>query len=71
MAGAGSLPVARRLHAALTDLRAVAPSDRVRSIDNQLDLLASAVKSAMDDERDVHFALREDREEIGVAVSAH
>jgi uncharacterized membrane protein len=39
LAGAGSPPVARRLETALTDLRALAPSERTAIIDRQLDLL--------------------------------
>ena len=68
MAGAGSPQVARRLNAALTDLKAVAPPDRVPILEHQLDLLAAATESLMDDERDVRMALREDREGIGAAV---
>jgi len=69
MAGAGSPQVSRRLKAALTDLRSIAPEERVDIIDHQLDLLAGATETAMDDERDVTMALREDREGIGAAAS--
>lgn len=70
MAGAGSPQVARRLKAALTDLKAVALSDRARILEHQLELLAAATESLMDDERDVRMALREDREGIGAAAGA-
>ena len=69
MSGAGSPQVSRRLKAALTDLRSIAPEERVDIIDHQLDLLAGATETAMDDERDVTMALREDREGIGAAAS--
>ena len=67
MAGAGSPPVARRLVAALRDLRSIAPAERVAAIDEQLDLLEAATTAAMDDERDVESALRRDRDAIGAA----
>jgi uncharacterized membrane protein len=70
MAGAGSLPVVRRQRAALTDLRTIVPEERVQSIDHQLELLTAATEAAMDDKRDVEFALDEDREGIGAAASA-
>ena len=69
LAGAGSPPVARRLQAALTDLRTIAPAERVAVIDRQLERLAAAVETAMDDERDVKVALAEDREGIGAAAT--
>ena len=68
MAGAGSPQVARRLQAALTDLRDVAPSERIPVLEHQLALLATATKSLMQDERDVRMALREDPEGIGAAA---
>ena len=69
MAGAGSPQVSRRLKAALEDLRSIAPPDRVPIIDEQLDLLAAATETAMDDQRDVDMALHADREGIGAAAS--
>ena len=69
MAGAGSPQVSRRLKAALEDLRSIALPDRTASIDEQLDLLAAATETAMDDPRDVELALHEDREGIGAAAS--
>ncbi len=68
MAGAGSPQVARRLMAALTDLRTIAPADRIEVLDEQLELLASATEAAMADERDVESALRPDSKGIGVAA---
>jgi uncharacterized membrane protein len=69
LAGAGSPQVSRRLKAALTDLRSIAPAERVGIIDQQLELLVAATELAMDDERDVEMALREDREGIGAAAA--
>ncbi len=57
MAGAGSPPVARRLAAALRDLRTIAPEERQTVLDEQLDLLLVATATAMRDERDVRAAL--------------
>ena len=69
MAGAGSPQVSRRLKAALEDLKSVAPPERTAILDEQLDLLATATETAMDDQRDVDMALHEDREGIGAAAS--
>jgi uncharacterized membrane protein len=68
LAGAGSPQVARRMKAALLDLRSVALPERVQSVDEQLDLLQSATKSTLDDSRDVRFALASDGQGIGVAA---
>jgi uncharacterized membrane protein len=68
MAGAGSPQVSRRLKAALTDLKSIAPPDRVPILDDQLELLEAATTSLMDDERDVRMALGEDRSGIGTAA---
>jgi uncharacterized membrane protein len=68
LAGAGSPQVARRMKAALLDLRSVAPPDRVHALDEQLDLLQSAVESALGHSRDVTLALASDGEGIGVAA---
>ena len=70
MAGAGSPQVSRRLKAALVDLRSIAPPERIEILDRQLELLVAATEAAMDDERDVEMALREDREGIGAAAGA-
>jgi uncharacterized membrane protein len=69
LAGAGSPQVTRRLNAALTDLRSIAPPERLAVIDRQLELLAAAAQTALDDERDADFALADDRKGIGVAAS--
>ena len=69
MAGAGSPQVARRLKAALDDLRSIAPADRVDVVDEQLELLAAATERAMADERDVELAQHPDREGIGAAIA--
>jgi uncharacterized membrane protein len=58
MAGAGSPQVARRLKTALTDLRSITPADRVRAIDDQLDLLSAATEHSMVDKRDVEATLQ-------------
>jgi hypothetical protein len=42
LAGAGSPPVAKRLEAALNDLRSVALPDRALILDRRLDALAAA-----------------------------
>jgi len=68
MAGAGSPQVSRRLKAALSDLKSIAPPDRVQVLDLQLELLEAATTSLMDDERDARMALREDGEGIGAAA---
>jgi uncharacterized membrane protein len=68
MAGAGSPQVTRRLYAALTDLKTIALPERVPVLEHQLELLAAATESSMDDERDVRVALRGDREGIGAAA---
>jgi uncharacterized membrane protein len=70
MAGAGSPQVARRLKAALEDLRSIATADRIDVLDVQLELLAAATERAMDDERDVELAQHPDREGIGAAIAA-
>ena len=69
LAGAGSPQVTRRLKAALTDLRSIAPPERVEILDLQLDLL-TATEASLSDERDVAFALHEDREGIGATASS-
>jgi uncharacterized membrane protein len=65
MAGAGSPQVTRRLQAALLDLRSIAPPARVPPIDRQLELLATATHTALDDERDIEAALSGDGQGIG------
>ena len=69
LAGAGSPQVVRRLKAALSDLRTIAPGERLPILDDQLELLAAAAARALDDDREVEMALEEDREGIGAAAS--
>jgi uncharacterized membrane protein len=69
LAGAGSPQVVRRLKAALLDLRSIAPEERAAVLDDQLELLAAATARAMDDDRDVEIALREEGEGIGSAAA--
>ena len=68
MSGAGSPQVSRRLVAALTDLRRVALPERIEVLDEQAALLRAATVEAMNDERDVRFALDPDREGLGAAA---
>jgi uncharacterized membrane protein len=68
LAGAGSPQVARRLTAALNDLRSIVPPDRIGIIDYQLDLLTTATEASLNDRRDVELAVQADREGIGVAA---
>ena len=70
LAGAGSPQVARRLKAALTDLRSIAPPDRIEILDLQLDLLTTATQASLNDDRDVALALNDDREGIGAAAGS-
>ena len=65
LAGAASPQVARRLKAALADLREVAPPDRRDVLDEQLELLAAAAERTLGDRREVELALQEDRVGIG------
>jgi uncharacterized membrane protein len=70
LAGAGSPQVTRRLKAALTDLKSLAPPDRTEILDLQLDLLTTATEASFTDERDVALALNDDREGIGAAAGS-
>jgi len=63
---AGGYPqVTRRLEAALTDLKTVAPAQRQPPLDRQLRLLASAVEHALDEDDDRRAALVADAQGIG------
>ncbi len=53
----------------LTDLKSIAPQDRVDAIDRQLERLAAAAETAMDHEQDVEVALAADRKGIGAAAT--
>jgi uncharacterized membrane protein len=65
LAGAGSPQVARRLRAALEDLQAAAPPERLPPLDRQLALLEAGVRRAYQDEGDVRAALVPDMQGIG------
>src|SRR4051794_16237593 len=65
MVGAGSPQVARRLRAALEDLKTVAPPERRPPLDRQLEMLDDAVRRAFDDDADVEAALIPDMQGIG------
>jgi uncharacterized membrane protein len=69
LAGAGSPQVTRRLKSALTDLRSIAPPERVDVIDRQLERLRIAAEAALDNEWDVEFTLADDRKGIGAAAT--
>jgi len=69
MAGAGSPQVTRRLKAALTDLKSIAPPERVGVLDRQLDLLAASAERALDHRRDLDLALGDDVRGIGAAAT--
>src|SRR6185436_16964948 len=65
LAGAGSPQVARRLRAALEDLKTVASPERQPPLDRQLKLLDAAVRQAYTDNADVDAALIPDMQGIG------
>jgi uncharacterized membrane protein len=65
LAGAGSPQVARRLRAALEDLRTVGPPERRPPLDRQLELLDRAVRRSYDDAADIEAALVPDMQGIG------
>jgi uncharacterized membrane protein len=65
IAGAGSPQVARRLRAALEDLLSVAPQDRQSVLQEQLDLLQSAVDKTITEAADRAHSSRGDRSGIG------
>jgi uncharacterized membrane protein len=65
MAGAGSPQVARRLRAALQDLLAIAPQERKRSLQEQLDLLERGARAAVSEAGDRMHASRGDTSGIG------
>lgn len=65
IAGAGSPQVARRLRAALEDLKTVAPAPRQPELDRQLELLTLGVQRSFDDDRDISHALTADQQGLG------
>ena len=69
LACTGSPQVTRRLSEAVEDLLAVAPPDRQPVLREQLELLHEAVNSLQRAPADIAFALRPDRQGIGVAAS--
>jgi uncharacterized membrane protein len=70
LAGAGSPQVSRKLKATLTDLRSIVPPERMDVIDRQLAALADATEAAMEQDRDIDFALTDDRRGIGTEADA-
>lgn len=70
IAGAGSPQVVRRLMAALKDLKAVAPPERQRVLDEQLALLREATTKAMSLAQDAAVALEADRQGLGVSAGS-
>lgn len=68
LAGAASVQVTRRLHAALTDLKSVALPDRIPVLDRQLELLSAAVRESALNDLDMRMALQSDRQGLGVAA---
>jgi uncharacterized membrane protein len=63
--GASSPQVSRRLHAALEDLKTVAPPERQPVLDRQLELLDGLVREQFEDQRDVEASLAADQQGIG------
>ena len=65
LAGASSPQVTRRLHAALEDLKTVAPPERQPVLDRQLELLEGSVREQFEDQKDVEASLTADQQGIG------
>ena len=65
MAGAGSPQVARRLRAALEDLLTVAPQERRKPLQEQLDLLEAGGRVAISETEDRVLSSQADRSGIG------
>jgi uncharacterized membrane protein len=65
LAGGGYPQVARRLEAALSDLKTIAPPDRQSALDRQLRLLARGVARDLEDDDDRDAALVPDLQGIG------
>jgi uncharacterized membrane protein len=65
LAASSSPQIARRLRAALEDLRRLAPSERLAPLDRQLQLLTDAVRSHAEDADDAAAALVADVQGIG------
>jgi uncharacterized membrane protein len=65
LAGAGSPQVARRLRAALEDLKHLAPPDRQQPLDYQIEMLEAAVRNAHTEEKEIDVSLVPDRQGLG------
>lgn len=65
LAGASKMQVARRLRAALEDLKTVAPPERHAVLDWELELLEAGVRGAFESEADIALALAPDCQGIG------
>lgn len=65
LVGAAQPQVARRLKAALEDLKTVTPLERQPALDRQLDLLEELVGQQFDDEQDISASLIADQQGIG------
>jgi uncharacterized membrane protein len=70
IAGAGSPQVSRRLTAALQDLETVVSGDRLTAVRHHRELLSDATNAAVTDADELDFALRPDRQGIGVRAGA-
>ena len=65
LVGAAQPQVARRLKAALEDLKTVTPLERQPALDRQLDLLKELVGQQFDEEQDISASLIADQQGIG------
>jgi len=66
IAGAGSPQISRRLSAALQDLETVVSGERLVAVRRHRELLSEATNAAITDADELDFALRADRQGIGV-----
>ncbi len=67
MAGSGSPQVVRRMRAALLDLRSIAPTDRVESIEHQLELLELATRTEPSTRE---LGVKDGHDSLGIGVAA-
>lgn len=65
LVGSAQPQVARRLRAALEDLKTVAPPDRQPALDRQLHLLQASIRQQFDEEEDIDASLVGDQQGIG------
>lgn len=65
LVGSAQPQVARRLRAALEDLKTVAPPDRQPALDRQLHLLQALIRQQFDEEEDINASLVGDQQGIG------